>query len=691
MMLAALLFVGIQRQTVDSMTQTLKLHRALEKAQVVHATYPGTQTMHAPGLASECRTIGPNLSEITVLAPAGARQIPLAVGFGAPIPTSLIDDDAARAALTRGTLTMKIKDAISEVSFSLTGQPEVTGFKGWHRKGRIMWTAYAHRTLGRFGNAHIWITARAGTRQLDFIVNWHNGIPGPDILFESMAFVPAVGSRIDLDLPDCGLETGPAGSYVTSAPGNRPHILPQRHERSFRFTLIPTTDTPVSDVVGVCNWSEGGFLPGRFGVPDLAYCSGAIDSNLASRLTTSRNRLAACLPDEGGGIPVSDFWPAIGSRYGGGTGGVDMHPLDGVTWAWSGNMDAYQLYKIEQLRMRCRQRGCIYESDGRVVSPDIHLTPWGEAPWRMFNSQFERGEDSPWQFDRWPRKLNQAAYNPELFDPIDCQHLVRDLNHNMVLAWLAYDPLAVQYVKMHAALSRMTFWEGPGRANRMGLPAQPNRGTWFGRAEAWAALAIAGACEFGASGYSNWKAEWAGHLAMAQMPSGCFQAGSHYKEAKQPPYGTDTSQPYVIGSSLEHCYLFLALTALDGTSLLPLAARGFQNLMWKQGATGCINWVAMGPNSSAPRYITRDDWPADLRDRINAGIGIYSDAYHLGYGISCLKMAGAPEADQLLMRFTRGTSVENALSIIRSWKLQAPSAQTGAPIEQFWPILWAWR
>ena len=58
----------------------------------------------------------------------------------------------------------------------------------------------------------------------------------------------------------------------------------------------------------------------------------------------------------------------------------------------------------------------------------------------------------------------------------------------------------------------------------------------------------------------------------------------------------------------------------------------------------------------------------------------YYTSWNHGLVIATARAVGAPEAAELLQRFTRGADP-------RSWGLVAPQEQTNAPIENWYPIL----
>jgi hypothetical protein len=649
------------------------------------------------------RTATANLHEVyAVIAGGGTGPFPVNTTGRRP-GRVLLDGDALAALGDPAAIVLEITDAAGSMRFPLTG-PARPGSQlvTDHALARVR---FEHIPLGRFGFAQCWITVRQA-KQLDVVLNWHAGVVGTgDILFEHARILTPANVRW---VPNIASDTVSQNGYLVKPTGGpRPHILPIRHERSFRFSVLPAMATyhvPWASN-GMADWRAGGVPP--VGFPAPASITGA---NMDADAAAWRSGLQALAPVYGDQPPVSPMWPAANVHYGGATSGIDMVPFDGVRWLVTGQVSGFERYAIEQLRYRSRMAGCIIEADGRPVRPWEHLTG-GAADWRMYNSVFLSSggvvQDGPFNFPA-TRLLSQAAYNPEVFQPIDCQHQIREANQNMALAIAAADPLARHYLRMEAAKSLMTFWHGAGQANRFGAPPNPGKGTVMDRAWAWAALMIAHnylwSSDEERAQYDAWIQKFIDYLERGQMASGMLIINPNAKEAKNPPFSlTPNGTPlYIIGSGNEEGYFTVALSALAGVNayaaervpaMLRNQARGIRDLQWAEGTTGWWSHAARGPNDgSGLRYVTRADWPVSLVESLAAGgpTHPFPISWHVGYAIGCLKRAGAPEADELLIRFTRKPTTEQGLAEMIRWGVTAPGAQSSAPVEQFWPAIGAY-
>lgn len=559
---------------------------------------------------------------------------------------------------------------IDGIRFSLTGPASDV------RAGRLYASGFRNLDLGPYGAAQVWRSARAGTFQLDFILNWHAGEDRQgDVLFNSARIVVAGNSTWIPFLPDPA--TG--GGYLVKPMTAGQHIIPQRHERSFRFSVVPPGRT---------------YVPPYFGVADSLYEFQVPSGVTASvgETQTWRDELRRNVPSSEvtGGSPVSPLWPAINSQYGGVTGGIDITPYPGGRWLVGASAAGFERYVIEQLRYRSRHRGCLYESDGAPVRWWQHLNN-GAADWRMFNSvwalQGTEVLDGP--FGPWPARLS-GAYDPERYDPIDCQHAVREWNHNALLVEMTGDPLALHYLRMEAAKAVMTFWQGPGRASRS-YQVLPGGGTSFGRAEAWACMLVSRAYIWSPGSrqfYEPWLRVNVDHLAAAQMSSGLFQVNPNAKEAKSWPFdGGDDVPDYQIGAGNEDIFIAAALGEVEralGDERIPgMIARHVDGMRR-------LGWAYSGPWSHSarsavggPRYASRDEWPASLAAAMatspdDQGVGPYNDAWQVGGYLGVTRQLGV-DASDLLVRYVGVASTQAALSSLR--------ARAPRDFDQWWPVL----
>lgn len=582
------------------------------------------------------------------------------------------ESDALRLALNYGAVVLHVSDENGTRSFSLTGRPNVTGFQGFHRQGRLMLTSEHHRALGRFGWLLYSMTIRKGIEQIDFCLDWHACLPGPDRWFTKAWITVAPGMRCS-----------PYGQDLEWLGVQSTYSIPQMRHRPMRFSVVAANGVVQREYVGKADWSQGGFLTAGFPVPPIPNVS------YAARLALEKSEL-----------PHGRMWIPKGGPYGGWTGGDQMWPNYGVEWAASGDADALEYYRLEQLRNACRDT-CLVGRDGKAIRHAEYLQS-GAAPWRMFD-EFERVGgvlmDQPWGFSRWEPVLG-AEHDPRAYADIDLQHDVRDQNEDLVLYYMAHDWLAKHQLLRAAANARMVWWEGVGVASRLGLPAAQGIGTHvMGRDEAWGgqAVGVGKAIAPDSHAYDHWAWTYVEHCRRAQMDSGLIQATAEFKEAGQFPFGLDQYRPYLIHASNEACYNTLTLWMLGETfdldvePILRQHARGFLNLAGNPGGTGVWSYVAVGPNNGTNvRYVTRNDWPTALANSMGDGI-VWNDALHMGYTIAAMKLAGATQADELLLRFTRTETIQQAIAEMRRWTTlphaNAPSLQTGAPPDQYAPAL----
>ena len=183
------------------------------------------------------------------------------------------------------------------------------------REGRYMRTYFGHVRTQNYGGIHMVYTVNAGLRYAELVLNWHNGIPGPDVLFtrvELLADTSGDGRKLWSWKPlfnEDAIMDGNSETLVLAAD----HILPQRWERPFRVVLaeyvgdIP--DAPRLDRgLGFHDWSAGGFLGTGLEMPSLSHIPVATrEATVRTYLANHRTRLQG---DEFG--PMND--PQYGSN-----------------------------------------------------------------------------------------------------------------------------------------------------------------------------------------------------------------------------------------------------------------------------------------------------------------------------------------------------------------------------------------
>lgn len=623
----------------------------------VSVTVPMRQdglTLQLDDYPSDSRVIarakGWTIYEVCALAGAGDGFL-LVRPTGMTAPAGALSHHQALAN-TPGLVTLEID---GQHRFSLTGLPR----SGVHRRGNVYRQTQHELDLGQFGRMTVWIGMRAGTRQLDFTLDWHNCVPGPDRRFSSAKILTNLTWSPVLPDPAC------APPYLVR-PGT--HVIPQQFGRPFRFVVGQTREP---ERVGVADWSQGGFLPAALPVPPIAY-------DHRQDLLTARARLAGLLPDPSWGFPpTSALWPAAGVTQTDEGGGQDRLPLLGARWAATGDGDCLELYRINQLRSQARAR--------RRYGLEASLPPTGQVTWSFYDRFLPRyGEpggtaDSPWDWDRWP----QPWTPPLTFQPHGVGSLVRELNDNLALAWLANDPLARRYVLESATRAVLTF-------PYLTPPAIPHIGTHWNGAYAQAALAVIAARALGATQYDGWLRDFEEHLRLAQMPSGIFQALADGYPLNNPPFNGG----YLLASASDQSLFMLAARALGANDLVFFGARGVRDLMTDDdGDPSSFYFFPVGPrNGTLTRYAHRDDWPRSVHDAMGVdGTSGYYSFWLDGIAFALAHQVSSPAATTLLLRGTGTTNVPDAIAAMRSWGVTAPGGHwTDTPIDNWYPLLGVW-
>ena len=516
-----------------------------------------------------------------------------------------------------------------------------------------------------FGGFQMWFTVNADRRQIELVMNWHNGgLPAkPDVYFTTLTLDVPDGWSYTSVLPDPVV-----GSLTLVKPDL--HILPQRMERSFRLILHPDDETPLIDLEGwaIGNWSAGGYMPQNVGLPDMSHTT--IDLSVQKDLDYSL--LASNSPTIPGDTPESPLWPAQGVRYGGMTSGTEIHQYEGVLPAVSGQADGILSLYVQQLRYGARQMGCIYEPNGDPIRPDDYLNSDGSRPWDMYSNVFIGNipKDSPFEFADTGPGDGTANYDPLTYAPIDNQHLVRRTKANKALIWLTNDPLARQYCLMDAVLTRMTFYEGKG--GEIAPPVVPAEGIAWGRGEAWGADVMAMAYATGTDEYrqrtAGWYQRFLDSLELAQMPNGLFSALDDGKVAEDPPFGDGTNAFYWAHRSNEQILLALALRAaqevvgIDTRAPIQSSSEAIWAFAWKDGTTGVMDRYPAGP-IDGPRYASKSEIPDGLTDTL------YFDPYHVpgSFALGTLSGSNLLSMANMLTTYAGAADIFETKSKFESW------------------------
>jgi hypothetical protein len=561
---------------------------------------------------------------------------------------------------------------------AIAGIPRTSKF---HRVGPVTVTVRRNFQT-EYGGFQIWYTYNRNQHDIELIINWNNGtLPAkPDVYFRTLELDLKPGWSFTPLLPD------PAVSppFLVRADD---HVLPQRMERSFRIIVHPSAQPPDLTCRGfaVGTWWYGGYMAQSIELPDLGHTT--ID--LSADRGTDYYLLMHNLPTSHGQQPVSFLWPAQGDRYGGMTSGFHIEQFPAVPLAVSGQPAGLQSLYVEQLRYASRHMSCIYRSDGEPIRLDDYLHSDGSAPWRIYNCVFLGNPvaDAPFYFSRTGPGNGSSSYDPRVFDPIDCQHLVRRTKANKALAWLDNDPLARLYLTMDAEIGRMTFYEGNG--GLLQVPATPGLGWDGGRAEAWVGDLMATAfaisnTEWRVRSYP-WLTKFVDLLSAVQMPSGLFGAIGTGRIPETPPYGDGTTAHYYAHRSNEQVFLMLALRGIQevtGMSLGPIiadAGLGLWRLAWKPNTSGVLDRYPAGP-INGPRYVTSAEIPPGLTNSVP------SDNYQVCTALGFAFDEGA-DMHSAIQAHAQASNLADALVTFEGWGLDdiANRANTLAILQKLLP------
>ena len=600
-------------------------------------------------------------------------------------------------------------DLVGQFHVSLTKpRDEFTRFEVWNPLCR----RWVHtEDLGAYGAMSWSMEVRAGTTDVRVVLNWTNG-QMPDIrrrtftVDEVALSLAAEGVTWTKVLPDPVMVNG---EWLVRPNVDGPYLFPQRFERSFRFVVHERESQPdLRDVcLGVADWSLGGWLASGIPVPDLS----GVNFNSHNEARRSREALANLEPWEGGGEPVDALWPAAGSRYGGMTGGTGREQFPGVRFAGTGTLVEIEREMIEQLRIKSRNGGAVYDENGRPLDWNTMLED-GRADWMMSNRRFQytqgalqygpfRWPQTSWDPERKDLDSGDHPRDPRVFDPIDMQHQDRETSPNRALAWACNDWLAKQYLMCDGELARADYWEGPGRANGMApFSIQPGKGVAWGRARFWSGETI---MTSGALGGSTWAVryrDWLEALLFgverARMPNGMVTAQANGSKDKAPPYGDGNRSFYYSHRPNESCFLLLVMESMRKAGIEPVRTlevtsntlRGFARMVWWPGRSGWIDRAPFGPNDgSGFRWSTWEDVPGELQQAMFAEDSpLYSTCYQGTGSIGIGLLLGDHDAHVMARRVTRkapdAPDVEVASEIL-SWGKTAPNFASSSPIEAY--------
>jgi hypothetical protein len=410
------------------------------------------------------------------------------------------------------------------------------------RSGFLRHTTYGHVRTANFGSFHWWWDVTAFDPYVRLCINWHTGIPAPEVLFRHVR-LNWPGSAVNWisELNDPAMIEGQG--YLVAPNDPNGHLMPRMAQRSFRIVVyeagqpVPSPQACQDAGWGVADWSQGGYLPAALRLHPLTHITD-LDSRVLSASSIAVDELARLENDfdtsdddtvSDAGAPPSPMWPAIGTMNAGPTGSDNVYkPYNGIKTLASNLREGLLYHKVWQLRMHSRDWNAIYEPDGQVVIPELHLDLGSNGNWSFYlTPQYPNGwstdasdpagpymrwKDAGFEFDAHrERRFPPSGVRPyelqsgvipgvggiQRWDAWDHSHSMLGFQDDIALAWLCGDPLAIQYLTQKAEIARLAYWVGLGTAaGRIELPATAGVGVGWGRDVHWSMFAIANAAVF---------------------------------------------------------------------------------------------------------------------------------------------------------------------------------------------------
>lgn len=491
-----------------------------------------------------------------------------------------------------------------------------------HGAARITWKRVAPSVLW-------WVDVRAGSDTVRIHVQLHRGdLEGSnadraDWYFRSIRLRVPPGWKWRSEFPAPYTRDG---YLVAPDEAGAEHVVPQRKQVDFRLTLKPVGQPWEPEGWGVGRLEDYHHLPQRVKLPDLPRAA-LVQASQAERATDFMRFASGQASNPGDSAPGL-FAHTEGVRYGGMTGGVDRHQLEGVRAAITGSGWSLWARRASAHGYAVRQMGLILE-DGEAFDPD-------EWPGLELYSNVIYGGPLDWpppgpsrSYREWvayPAEDDGHVWLAQGHAPIDPQHYERKTKDEVALVYLSNDPWSRDQLAVDAALIRATFDE----VGSMVGWTTPGRGGSWGREHAWAAWTIAADVDARAArgdvdpGAIEWLLHYVDGIERAQMPSGLVQALEHGKIATDPPFGDGQTANWRAGRINENLYAIGALVAiahvvpplLPWDDALDLWARcravvaracvGVRDYAWVPGEGGPRDRYAAGP-LEGPAFATYPD------------------------------------------------------------------------------------
>lgn len=345
------------------------------------------------------------------------------------------------------------------------------------------------------------------------------------------------------------------------APGSGLHVIAPQGQFHRRFVLVPP--------VGAIKTQEALEHGQKFG---LAFCQPGLNSN-GERLWSWWNPLTAnylthnsALPGFGflgkagvraklsgdyayiadklkngtaGAPPLTSgavgWMHPYGQEYGGISGGIDIHMIEGVPTAWAASRHGYLRGELIHRMQSDRQGDVAFDADGTPTTLQEKLTNGPEGPYfpgkiyltslsssDPFGQKAAPTTQADWVASQGLKPSYEAQYL--LFEPIDMQHLIRYTRMAKALAWLGNDTLAKHDLQMQAELVHMSYHQYPNEASGFTTPTnllfdqqfvQQHKGIGldFNRGEGWMLDTMAANYALAAPAWRNQALPWFRQIA----------------------------------------------------------------------------------------------------------------------------------------------------------------------------------
>lgn len=300
-------------------------------------------------------------------------------------------------------------------------------------------------------------------------------------------------------------------------------------------------------------WNRGTarYFPQKYLMPSLDHAGlQNIRGQLFAENTHLTERLLNGTSD--GNYPIASgvlgWGHPYGVSYGGMTSGSEIFCWDGITTAASASAHGILMHRALHRMHSDRQPNVLVDLDGEPTSVERWLVENGAqdyVPFYHYIVPFLGGSyPDPFGFAQAPRfQINHVAANSLAadyegahlaFDPHDFQHLIRYTRSAKVLAWLNNDSIAKDDLRTQAEMFNLSFhsfrndqYGGSAssglRSQQLFVNANPGKGSFFGRGEAWGLDTAAAAHSLGTPAWRAAKRPWFAEIIemLAQQQGVC--------------------------------------------------------------------------------------------------------------------------------------------------------------------------